>query len=65
MRCESDFSGPYPLLGARAAIARMKKGDIPGRPLADPDHALDVAAWCRMTGTISSAPTSAGEVIAP
>jgi TusA-related sulfurtransferase len=64
MRCESDFSGPYPLRGARTAIALTKKGDILSRLLTDPDCAPEVAAWCRMTGIISSAPTSAGEVIA-
>jgi len=41
---------PYPLLGARAAIALMKDGEILGLLLTDPDSAADVPAWCRMTG---------------
>jgi tRNA 2-thiouridine synthesizing protein A len=41
---------PYPLLGARAAIALMKDGEVLRLLLTDRDCALDAAAWCRMTG---------------
>ena len=45
-----QMPAPYPLLGARAAIALMKHGEILGLLLTDPDSAADVPAWCRMTG---------------
>lgn len=41
---------PYPLLGARAAIALMNDGDILWLLLTDPDSIADMPAWCRMTG---------------
>lgn len=41
---------PYPLLGARAALAFMKRGDILRLMLTDLDSVLGVPAWCRMTG---------------
>jgi tRNA 2-thiouridine synthesizing protein A len=44
------MSAPYPLLGARAAIALMNEGEILGLLLTDADSVADVPAWCRMTG---------------
>jgi len=41
---------PYPLLGARAAIALMSEGEILSLLLTDRDCVLDAPAWCRMTG---------------
>ncbi len=41
---------PYPLLGARTAIALMNDGEILSLLLTDRDCALDAPAWCRMTG---------------
>lgn len=43
---------PYPLLGARAALARMTQGDILGLLLTDRESELSLAAWCRMTGNL-------------
>jgi len=41
---------PYPLLGARAAIALMEDGEVLGLLLTDRDSLADMPAWCRMTG---------------
>jgi TusA-related sulfurtransferase len=45
-----NLPAPYPLLGARAAVALMDVGDVLGLLLTDADCALDASAWCRMTG---------------
>jgi tRNA 2-thiouridine synthesizing protein A len=44
------MSAPYPLLGARAAMALMNEGEILGLLLTDADSVADLPAWCRMTG---------------
>lgn len=41
---------PYPLLGARAAIAMMAEGEVLGVLVSDRDSIADMPAWCRMTG---------------
>lgn len=45
-----QLPAPYPLLGARAAIALMREGEILDLLLTEPDSILDLPAWCRMTG---------------
>jgi len=45
-----DMPAPYPLLGARAAIAMMDDGEILGLLVSDRDSIADMPAWCRMTG---------------
>ncbi|MGH7819261.1 MAG: sulfurtransferase TusA family protein [Candidatus Binatia bacterium] len=47
--CRS-MPAPYPLLGARAAVALMKEGEVLRLLATDPEAAVDVPAWCRMTG---------------
>jgi tRNA 2-thiouridine synthesizing protein A len=41
---------PFPLLGARAAMALMRPGEILRLLATEPEAAVDVPAWCRMTG---------------
>jgi TusA-related sulfurtransferase len=47
--CRS-MPAPYPLLGARAAIALMKEGETLYLLATDPEAPVDLPAWCRMTG---------------
>lgn len=45
-----DLPPPYPLLGARAALALMREGEVLGLLVTDDESVLDLPAWCRMTG---------------
>jgi tRNA 2-thiouridine synthesizing protein A len=45
-----NLPAPYPLLGARAALAMMEAGEVLGLFVTDRDTIIDVPAWCRMTG---------------
>jgi tRNA 2-thiouridine synthesizing protein A len=45
-----EMPAPYPLLGARAAIAMMTEGEVLGVLVTDRDSIADLPAWCRMTG---------------
>lgn len=41
---------PYPLLGARAAMALMKEGETLAILATSPETKLDLPVWCRLTG---------------
>lgn len=53
VHCQVDcrsMPAPYPLLGARAAMALMQEGELLRLLATDPEAPLDLPVWCRMTG---------------